>query len=140
MKVPEFQTEAEEREFWDTHDVTEVMPGNWKKNVAGRKLSSTFAIRLDPHAVKLVREIARAHEIGPTQLVRKWVMDRLRLEGEAGELAAMTGLIPHEMERNIRRQVVRSIMETAPEVAERAVNSVLQHEEFDDVREKDGKG
>lgn len=136
MKVPVFASEAEEREFWDTHDVTEVMPGKWKRNDAGRKLSSTFAVRLDPNAVKLVREIARAHEMGPTQLVRKWIMDRLILEAEAGELAAMTGLIPDEMERAVRRQVVRSIMETAPEVAERAVNNVLQQTEFDEVRQQ----
>lgn len=84
MTMPEFRNEAEEREFWDTHDVTEVVSGRWKKNATGRKLSSTFAIRLDPQAMKLVREIARAHELGPTQLVRKWVMDRLRLETDAG--------------------------------------------------------
>lgn len=140
MTVPEFRNEAEEREFWDTHDVTEAMPGDWKRNIAGRKLSSTFAIRLDPQAVKLIREIARAHEVGPTQLVRKWVMDRLRLEAEAGELAAMTGLIPHETERAVRRQIVSSIMESAPELAERAVNSVLQHEDLDEIREDKQEG
>lgn len=136
MTVPKFRNETEEREFWDTHDVTEVTPGEWKKNDTGRKLSSTFALRLDPQAVKLVREIARANEVGPTQLVRSWIMDRLRMEAEAGELASMTGLIPSDIERKVRREVVNSLMETAALVAERAINGVLQQQDLDEVQKR----
>ena len=36
--VPEFQSEAEEREFWDSTDLTDVIPEqNWSTNKAKKR-------------------------------------------------------------------------------------------------------
>lgn len=41
---------------------------------------ATFALRLDPEVVAEIRRLAGERGVGPTQLVRAWVLDRLQTE------------------------------------------------------------
>jgi hypothetical protein len=45
-----------------------------------RKAQATFALRLDPAVVAELRRIAEVQAVGPTQLVRSWVLERLEIE------------------------------------------------------------
>ena len=112
--VPEFNSEAEERAFWDSTDLTDVVSGEkWEKNKAKRAPTTTFAVRLDQNTVDQIREIAGARGIGPTQLARAWILDRLRLELAAGELANPDA---DERELQIRRAVMDDVAKNIPDV------------------------
>ncbi len=78
-RIPTFSSIEEEAEFWDTHDVTdywdELKP---VKARFAKNLSHGMTIRLDlDTSIKLRSEAARKG-IGPTTLVRMWVIERLQ--------------------------------------------------------------
>ncbi len=105
--VPQFESEAEEREFWDTHNVTDFVDSEeWKPNKAQRGETTTFAIRLNIDDLEKIRELAESRGIGPTQLARSWMLDRIRLEEAAGELANPDA---DEQELQIRRAVMDDV-------------------------------
>ncbi len=113
-QLPDFKSESEEREFWESHDVTEfVPPEHWEPSGARRRQTTTFAIRLDHSDLERIRALARARGIGPTQLARSWLLDRLRLEQIAGELANPDA---DEEELQIRRKVMEDVADGIPTI------------------------
>jgi antitoxin component of RelBE/YafQ-DinJ toxin-antitoxin module len=44
----------------------------------GKRLSSGVTIRLDPDTLERLRAIAQEQGIGPTTLIRMWVLERLK--------------------------------------------------------------
>lgn len=112
--VPRFKSDAEEREFWDSTDLTDVVPTEkWERSRASRGPTTTFAVRLEQNALAQIREIASAREIGATQLARAWILDRLRLELAAGELANPEA---DERELQIRRAVMDDVAKNIPDL------------------------
>ena len=76
--LPEFATIEEEAEFWDTHDITDYLGELKPVEVRfARHLSEGITIRLDPEAAVELRDIAEELGVGPTALMRMWVMERL---------------------------------------------------------------
>jgi len=77
--IPEFASIEEEAAFWDTHSTadyeTEFTPVRVR---FGKRLSSGVTIRLDPDTLKQLRTMAQEKGIGPTTLIRMWVLERLR--------------------------------------------------------------
>ncbi|MCC6174205.1 MAG: hypothetical protein IT305_02780 [Chloroflexi bacterium] len=79
--VPEFRTREEEAEFWDTHDFADYWDEWAPAQVSESKnLSEGITIRLDPDTMKRVRQEAKQRGIGPTTLIRMWVLERLGAE------------------------------------------------------------
>lgn len=81
-RIPEFSSIEEEAEFWDTHDTTDFESEFRPVKVrAAKNLSEGITIRLDPDTLDQLR--ARAHDqgIGPTTLVRMWILERLKATG-----------------------------------------------------------
>ena len=78
-RIPEFASYEEEAEFWDTHDTTdfedEFKPVRVK---VAKNLSEGITIRLDPATLQKVRELASEKGIGPTVLMRIWIMEQLK--------------------------------------------------------------
>ena len=77
--VPEFASREEEAEFWDTHSLAD----HWDefkpvKVRFAKNLSQGVTIRLDPDTLHDVRELAQEKGMGPTTLIRMWVMERLQ--------------------------------------------------------------
>jgi predicted DNA binding CopG/RHH family protein len=77
--IPRFASREEEAEFWDTHDLADY----WQefKPVRARfakNLSKGITIRLDPDTLAELRKQAHARGIGPTTLVRMWIIERLQ--------------------------------------------------------------
>jgi hypothetical protein len=69
--------------------------------------------------------VAKAQQLGPTQLVRAWVLERLRLEQSVGVLAEPRSDFPADFELTLRRTVVDTLMAKLPEAAEEAIQDVL---------------
>jgi hypothetical protein len=112
--LPELGNEAEEREFWQTHDATDVVPeAEWTRSGARPRQTTTFAIRLDQADIERIRALARARGIGPTQLARSWLLERLRLEQAVGELANPDA---DEHEIQIRRKVMDDLAQGIPDI------------------------
>ena len=77
--IPRFSSREEEAEFWDTHDLADY----WQefKPVRARfakNLSEGITIRLDPETLAELRKQAHARGIGPTTLVRMWIIEQLQ--------------------------------------------------------------
>ena len=77
-KIPEFKSREEEAKFWDTHSTADYWD-SWKpvKVVFANNLSSGITVRLNSDVLKKLREKAAQKGIGPTTLIRMWVMERL---------------------------------------------------------------
>lgn len=126
--VPTFGSREEEAEFWQTTGLDALAPSELEEaqlERPERPLSTTFAVRFDTRTVELLRRVARAQQVGPTQLVRAWVLERLRLERSVGVLADPRSDFPPDFELTLRRKVVDTLMSKLPEAAEEAIQEVL---------------
>jgi hypothetical protein len=82
-RIPTFKTVEEEAEFWDTHDSVdfedefEDAPDIIFVKAGPKK---TVSVRLDAASLEAVTKRAREMGIGPSTLIRLWVLERLRGE------------------------------------------------------------
>lgn len=126
-KVPKTDDQEAEAVFWDSTSIDELAPGELMPAHVSRPkrpLSTTFAIRFDAETVAAIRSAADAEGIGATQLARRWVLERLRIERRVGTLTAADRSRPTAMELAIRNAVVAEILEQLPDFAERALQRV----------------
>lgn len=80
-RIPEFASREEEAEFWDNHDFSEFEDELTPVKVRfAKRLSQGLAVRFDEETLEALRTQARRKGIGPTTLVRMWVIERLREE------------------------------------------------------------
>jgi hypothetical protein len=78
-RIPEFASLEEEAAFWDTHSTADYEAECTPVRVRfGKHLSSGVTIRLDPDTLQQLRTMAQEKGIGPTTLMRMWVLARLR--------------------------------------------------------------
>lgn len=78
-KIPRFKSRAEEAKFWDTHSIAD----DWDefkpvKVCVAKNLSEVLPVRLDAETLNKLRKEARKKGVGPTTLVRMWVIERLQ--------------------------------------------------------------
>jgi hypothetical protein len=80
-RIPQFATRADEAEWWDSHDITAYLDELKPVRVRfAKNLSEGLTVRLDPETMRALREQAKRQGIGPTTLIRMWVLERLRAE------------------------------------------------------------
>jgi argininosuccinate synthase len=78
-RIPDFKTVEEEAVWWDTHDPADYQDELKTVKVRfAKNLSVGLNIRLDPASLKQLRTVAHEKGIGPTTLVRMWVMEHLK--------------------------------------------------------------
>jgi len=83
-RIPEFASVEDEAEFWDTHDITDFLDELTPVRVKfAKNLSQGISVRLDPATTLKLRAEAAKKGIGPTTLVRMWVIENLRALDEA---------------------------------------------------------
>lgn len=76
--IPTFSSIAEEAAFWDTHDLTDFEEETTPVSAKFRKnLSQGITIRFTPETLHTLRVAAREKGVGPTTLVRMWILERL---------------------------------------------------------------
>jgi hypothetical protein len=77
--IPEFKSREDEAEFWDTHDLADYWDEFEPVKVKfAKNLSEGITVRFDRETLASLRAQARDQGIGPTTLVRMWVLERLR--------------------------------------------------------------
>jgi hypothetical protein len=85
-KIPTFRTVQEEAEFWDTHSPLDYLdelepvdiefaPDAFQR---GREATRGLTVKLPESTIRTLRQLARRQGLGPTQLVRMWIFERLR--------------------------------------------------------------
>ncbi|OGG18469.1 hypothetical protein A2721_01630 [Candidatus Gottesmanbacteria bacterium RIFCSPHIGHO2_01_FULL_47_48] len=76
--IPKFRNIAEEAEFWDTHSFSDYWD-KWKpvKLKVAKNLSDGITVRFDGRTLEEIRSRAAKKGLGPTQLIRMWVMEQL---------------------------------------------------------------
>ena len=80
-RIPEFASREEEAAFWDTHDFSEFEDELTPVKVRfAKRLSQGLAVRFDEETLEALRTQAKRKGIGPTTLIRMWVIERLREE------------------------------------------------------------
>lgn len=117
-RVPAFETPEEEAQFWDEVDLTDLEAEEVTVTRPNRPLSATFAVRLDEESVEALRLIAHRKGIGATQLARLWILERIRLEEAAGELANPAAGV---QELRIRRAVIDDVGTKLPDLVAAAL-------------------
>ena len=82
-RIPRFKTVEEEAEFWDTHsladyeDELEEVP-DVQFVVTRAKPKKGITVRLEEDLLDTLRTEAHAKGIGPSTLIRMWVLEHLR--------------------------------------------------------------
>ncbi len=77
--IPEFASREEEARFWDTHDMADYWDEFKPVKVRfAKNLSNGLTVRLDPETIEKLRQEAAEKGIGPTTLVRMWILERLK--------------------------------------------------------------
>lgn len=80
-RIPEFKTIEEEAKWWDTHDITDYLDELKPVKVRfAKNLSRGLTIRLDLETLSRLRKQAKEKGIGPTTLIRMWILERLQGE------------------------------------------------------------
>ena len=78
FQIPQFKNRAEEALFFETHKISEFEEELKPVKVRfAHNLSEGIHIRLDPATLGKLRQEARENGIGPTTLVRMWIMRQL---------------------------------------------------------------
>jgi predicted DNA binding CopG/RHH family protein len=78
--IPDFQSEAEERAFWETHDSTDYI--DWTKAVSVRfpnlKPSSTsISIRLPNGLLDSIKIAANKRDVPYQSLIKIWLAEKM---------------------------------------------------------------
>ncbi len=106
-RIPQFNSSDDEAEFWATTRLEDLAAGEVEEirvERAPRPLSTTFAVRLDDTTVATIRRIASTQGVGPTQLVRSWILRQLDREQrlDASETTEMADVL-ETLARRLRR-------------------------------------
>ena len=80
MAMPDkstFKDRDKEAKFWEENYKETWKSGKPVKVKFAKNLSETLNIRLDPVTINSVRHEAKAKGLGPTQLIRMWIMEKM---------------------------------------------------------------
>jgi predicted DNA binding CopG/RHH family protein len=78
--IPEFQNEAEERKFWESHDSTDYL--DWSKakkfNLPNLKPSSTsISLRLPNGLLERIKIAANKRDVPYQSLIKTWLAEKV---------------------------------------------------------------
>ncbi len=77
-RIPQFKSREEEAKFWDTHSLADYWDEFSPTRVRfARNLSEVLPVRFDVETLNKLRAEAQKKGVGPTTLVRMWVLERL---------------------------------------------------------------
>lgn len=80
MNIPDekvFRDREKEAAFWEKN-YKEAFKNGKSVNVSfAKNLSESINIRLDAQSLDFVRKEAKAKGLGPTQLIRMWIMEKV---------------------------------------------------------------
>jgi len=80
-KIPIFKTEAEEREFWETHDSTEYVDWNQAQSVLMPNLkpsTKTISLRLPESLLDSIKIEANKRDMPYQSLIKAWLSEDVK--------------------------------------------------------------
>lgn len=78
-----FKNREKEAKFWEDHFEQSWKTGQRVKATFAKNLSTTINVRLDPDVLDIVRNEAHKRGLGPTQIIRMWIMEKISKERSA---------------------------------------------------------
>lgn len=75
--IKPFKSLEEEANFWDKHDIVDLVGKDMSIGIHRAPKTDTLTIRFDPKDTQKLREKAFHLGIGPTTLARMWIRDKL---------------------------------------------------------------
>ncbi|MGH2515602.1 MAG: CopG family antitoxin [Ktedonobacterales bacterium] len=76
--IPSFQSLEDEASFWDSHDTSDFESAFAPVTVKfARNLSESLKVRFDAETLAILRARAQEKGIGPTTLVRMWILEHI---------------------------------------------------------------
>ncbi|WP_027356871.1 CopG family antitoxin [Desulfofundulus thermocisternus] len=92
--LPEFKSEKEEAEFWDTHNSLDYIESDepvemeldpeLAAKIRERARTKQVTLRLRVSQIEAVKEIARRKDIPYQTLIRSWIAEAIRREQGSG--------------------------------------------------------
>lgn len=80
MNIPDekiFKDREKEAAFWEKHYKETLKDGKSVDVSFAKNLSESINIRLDAESLDFVRSQAKQKGLGPTQLIRMWIMEKI---------------------------------------------------------------
>jgi predicted DNA binding CopG/RHH family protein len=80
-KIPDFASEKEEREFWETHDSTEFVDWMKAKKVAFPNLkpsTQSISLRLPVSLLEAIKSAANSKDVPYQSLIKIWLHEKLQ--------------------------------------------------------------
>lgn len=82
--IPEFETEQEESEFWDKHELdAKLMIGSILE--PSSKESTTITLRFDPRMLSRIKRMARSRYLNYQSMMKQWLAERLEEEARRSD-------------------------------------------------------
>ena len=78
-EVPEFESDAEEHEFWTTHSLNPRLI-NASVHSPDSKESTTITLRFDPRMLSRIKRIARSRFLNYQSMMKQWLAERMEEE------------------------------------------------------------
>jgi predicted DNA binding CopG/RHH family protein len=78
--IPKFDTEAQERAYWETQDSTEHLDWTKAKSVTLPNLkptTRTISLRLPQHLLDSIKAAANARDVPYQSLIKVWLQEKL---------------------------------------------------------------
>jgi predicted DNA binding CopG/RHH family protein len=79
--VPTFTSEAEERQFWESHDSTDYLDWSKAQSVIFTNLkptTKTISLRLPQHLLDSIKAAANARDVPYQSLIKIWLQEKVR--------------------------------------------------------------
>jgi predicted DNA binding CopG/RHH family protein len=77
-KIPQTDSIDELARFWDTHDLTDFQDELEEVTEPVFERTTTLSVHLESEEAEAVKRIAKARGIGSEQLLREWILDKVR--------------------------------------------------------------
>lgn len=77
--IPQFSTEIEEQQFWETHDSTDYLDWNKAQPVVFSNLkptTKTISLRLPQHLLDTIKTAANARDVPYQSLIKIWLQEK----------------------------------------------------------------
>jgi len=78
--VPRFQSEGEERKFWETHDSSDFVDWSGAQQIALPNLkpsTKTISLRLPQQLLDSIKAAANARDVPYQSLIKVWLKEKL---------------------------------------------------------------
>ena len=75
--IPTFVTEAEERQFWETHDSSDYVDWSWSRVLPNLKPSTTtISLRLPAPLLADLKALANKRDVPYQSLIKIWLAEK----------------------------------------------------------------